>query len=39
MDVKKGGQVVKPYYFLEEGLLLNPKMIMLVEYEMLCTPA
>jgi sulfotransferase len=36
MDVKKQGQVVKPYYFLEEGLLLNPDMIMLVEYEMLC---
>ena len=36
MDVKKEGLVVKPYYFLEEGLLLNPDMIMLVEYEMLC---
>jgi sulfotransferase len=36
MDVKKEGQVVKPYYFLEEGLLLNPDMIMLVEYEDLC---
>ena len=36
MDVKKEGQVVKPYHFLEEGLLLNPDMIMLVEYEMLC---
>ena len=36
MDVKKDGQVVKPYYFLEEGLLLNPNMIMLVEYESLC---
>jgi sulfotransferase len=36
MDVKKEGQVVKPYYFLEEGLLLNPAMIMLVEYESLC---
>lgn len=36
MDVKKDGQVVKPYYFLEEGLLLNPDMIMLVEYESLC---
>jgi sulfotransferase len=36
MDVKKEGQVVKPYYFLEEGLLLNPDMIMLVEYESLC---
>lgn len=36
MDVKKEGQVARPYYFLEEGLLLNPDMIMLVEYEMLC---
>ena len=36
MDIKKSGQVVKPYYFLEEGLLLNPNMIMLVEYESLC---
>ena len=36
MDVKKEGQVVKPYYFLEEGLLLNPDMIFLVEYEGLC---
>ena len=36
MDVKKHGQVVKPYYYLEEGLLLNPDMIMLVEYESLC---
>lgn len=36
MDVKKEGQVIRPYYFLEEGLLLNPDMIMLVEYELLC---
>lgn len=36
MDVKKAGQVVKPYYFLEEGLLINPNMILLVEYESLC---
>jgi sulfotransferase len=36
MDVKKEGAVVKPYYHLEEGLLLNPDMIMLVEYESLC---
>ena len=36
MDVKKEGPVVKPYYFLEEGMLLNPDMIMLVEYESLC---
>jgi sulfotransferase len=36
MDVKKEGQVVKPYHFLEEGLMLNPDMIMLVEYESLC---
>lgn len=36
MDVKKEGLLVKSYYFLEEGLLLNPDMIMLVEYESLC---
>ena len=36
MDVKKEGQVVKPYLFLEEGLMANPDMIMLVEYESLC---
>lgn len=36
MDVKKEGQVVKPYYWLEEGLLANPDMILLVEYEDLC---
>ena len=36
MDVKKEGQVVKSYYFLEEGLLLNPDMIFLMEYEGLC---
>lgn len=36
MDVKKEGQVVKPLYFLEEGLLLNPDMIFLMEYEGLC---
>lgn len=36
MDVKKEGQVVKPYYFLEEGMLLNPDMIFLMEYESLC---
>jgi len=36
MDVKKEGQVVKPYFFLEEGLMLNPDMILLVEYESLC---
>jgi len=36
MDVKKEGQVVKPYYFLEEGLLLNPDMVFLLEYEGLC---
>ena len=29
-------QVAKPYHFLEESMLLNPDMIMLVEYEMLC---
>ena len=36
MDVKKEGQVIKPYYYLEEGMMINPDMIMLVEYESLC---
>jgi len=36
MDVHKHGLIIKPYLFLEEGLLLNPDMIMLVEYESLC---
>jgi sulfotransferase len=36
MDVKKEGKVIKPYYFLEEGMMLNPDMIMLMEYESLC---
>jgi sulfotransferase len=36
MDVKKEGQIVKPYYFLEEGLTLNPSMMCVVEYEWLC---
>lgn len=36
MDVKKEGQVIKPYCFLEEGLSLNPDMIHLIEYDDLC---
>ena len=36
MDPKKSGQVYKPLKHLEEGLLANPSMIHLVEYERLC---
>lgn len=36
MDVKKGGQVIKPWFWLKEGLSVNPKMIMLIEYNDLC---
>jgi sulfotransferase len=35
MDVKKGGTVIKPWYWLQEGLLANKDMIMLVEYDRL----
>lgn len=36
MNSTNYGQVITPYFFLEEGLLLNPDMILLVEYESLC---
>lgn len=36
MDHTKQGTIIRPYYWLEEGLLLNPDMIMLIEYEDLC---
>jgi len=36
MDVKKGGQVIKPWFWLKEGLSANPEMICLVEYDNLC---
>lgn len=35
MDVQKGGTVIKPWYWLKEGLLANPDMILLVEYDQL----
>ena len=35
MDVQKGGTVVKPWFWLKEGLLANPDMILLVEYDQL----
>lgn len=35
MDVKKGGTVIKPWFWLQEGLLANKDMIMLVEYDQL----
>lgn len=36
MDVKKSGMVIKPWYWLQEGLAINPDMIMLVDYKSLC---
>lgn len=36
MDVKKDGMVVKPWYWLQEGISLNRDMILLVEYKSLC---
>jgi len=32
MDINKSGTVIKPWYWLQEGLLANPDMILLVEY-------
>lgn len=36
MDVRKSGAVIKPWHWLQEGLALNPDMILLVDYENLC---
>jgi len=36
MDVQKGGQVVKPWFWLQEGYYANPDMMLLIEYENLC---
>lgn len=36
MDVQKGGQVVKPWFWLQEGYYANPDMLLIVEYENLC---
>ena len=36
MDVQKEGMVIKPWYWLQEGLALNRDMIHLVEYKSLC---
>ncbi len=36
MDVQKGGQVIKPWFWLQEGYYVNPNMIHIVEYENLC---
>lgn len=36
MDVKKSGMVIKPWYWLQEGLAINPDMIHLVNYKDLC---
>jgi len=32
MDINKSGTVIKPWYWLQEGLLANADMILLVEY-------
>ena len=37
MDVAKQGQVIKPWFWLKEGLSLNRNMIHLVEYDDLCS--
>ena len=36
MDVTKGGQIIKPWFWLKEGLSVNPDIIMLIEYNDLC---
>lgn len=36
MDPKKSGTVIKPWFWLQDGLSLNPDMICLVEYNDLC---
>lgn len=35
MDAQKNGTVIKPWFWLKEGLLANPDMILLVEYNQL----
>jgi sulfotransferase len=36
MDPTKGGQVIKPWFWLQEGMAMNSNMIHLVEYSKLC---
>lgn len=36
MDPTKSGTVIKPWHWLQDGLALNPDMILLVEYNNLC---
>lgn len=36
MDFQKSGQVVKPWFWLQEGYYANPNMLLLIEYENLC---
>lgn len=36
MDVQKGGQVIKPWFWLQEGYYANPDMIHIIEYDNLC---
>jgi len=36
MDPTRAGTVIKPWYWLQEGMALNPDMIYLVDYKHLC---
>ena len=36
MDPTKGGQVIKPWFWLQEGMAMNRNMIHIVEYNKLC---
>lgn len=36
MDVQKGGQVVKPWFWLQEGYYANRAMLHIIEYDNLC---
>lgn len=36
MDPVKGGQVIKPWFWLQEGLAINKDMIYILEYNRLC---
>lgn len=36
MDPTKSGTVIKPWYWLQDGLALNPDVIRVVEYNQLC---
>lgn len=36
MDPTKAGQVIKPWYWLQEGMAINKDMIYIIEYDRLC---